>query len=536
MARRAFARDLTDSHAANDALNVLRLLEEEDFEEAHRLNKRLRVITSKEAVKQRSTGMLDLSKLTLLFDAKYDFDAFCRYLEWDREPSKKFYMPRRKQLKPLADAMQELAEGKLELLAISLPPGVGKSTLAIFYLTWMAGRNPELTCLGMSHNNSFLTGVYGECLRIIQGCNGEYLWEDVFPNVKICGTNAKDLRIDLGERKRFETLEFSSIGSGNAGKVRATNLLYCDDLVSGIEESMSKERMDKLWQLYTDDARQRKQGDPKELHIATRWSIHDVIGRLERIYEGNPRARFIVEPAMDENDESRFDYAYGLGFTTKAYREQRSMMDDVSWRALYMNEPIEREGQLYREDELRRYFELPAEDPDAVLAVCDTKDRGTDYCVMPIAYQYGHDFYIEEILCDNGAPEVVEARLSSLLVKHKVKMSRFESNSAGGKIAEKVQDMVKNQGGITRITTKYTTANKETKIIVNSPFVKERFLFKDDSVIPKNGEYSKALGFLFGYTMLSRNAHDDVPDAMAMLAEYVQSLEANCVTVINRPF
>lgn len=212
-----------------------------------------------------------------------------------------------------------------------------------------------------SHSNSFVRGVYDECLRIMDK-NGDYLWQDVFPDVKVSNTNAKDCRIDLDKRQRFETLEFTSIGTGNAGLYRAATLLYCDDLVSGIEVALSKERLDKLWETYTTDLRQRKIGDHcKELHIATRWSVHDVIGRLEREYIDSDRAKFIVIPALDENDESNFDYAYGVGFSTNFYREQRNIMDDVSWRALYMNEPIEREGLVYSEDELRRYFELPKE-------------------------------------------------------------------------------------------------------------------------------------------------------------------------------
>lgn len=201
-----------------------------------------------------------------------------------------------------------------------------------------------------------------------------------------------------------------------------------------------------------------------------------------------------------------------------------------------MNQPIEREGLLYSKDELRRYFELPDREPDAILSVCDTKDKGTDYCVMPIAYQYGNDFYIEDCVCDNSNPEVVEARLVSKLLQHKVQMSRFESNSAGGRVAEKVQKEVKEKGGITKITTKYTTANKETKIIVNSPYVKDRFLFKDDSVIEHDKEYNKMLNMLCSYTMSGKNKHDDVPDGMSMMSEFIQSMEAGKVEVFRRPF
>lgn len=186
-----------------------------------------------------------------------------------------------------------------------------------------------------------------------------------------------------------------------------------------------------------------------------------------------------------------------------------------------MNEPIEREGLLYHEDELRRYFELPSQEPDAILAVCDTKDRGSDYCVMPIAYQYGQDFYIEDFVCDNGNPDVVDERLVDKLLSHKVQMARFESNSAGGRVAQIVQEKVKAAGGITKITTKFSTANKETRIIVTADYAKEHFLFKDKSVYDKDREYRSAMQWLCGYTMSGKNKHDDVPDAISMLVNFV---------------
>lgn len=479
--------------------------------------------------------LFGLHKKVLLLAAPYDFDSYLLYVEWNRDPDKKFYPPRRKVLKQVVDALQELADDKLDLLAVSLPPGSGKTTLAIFYLTWLAGRIPNEPMLTGSHSNAFIRGVYDECLRILDK-DGDYLWHDIFPTLSVSNTNAKDCRIDIDKRQRFETLEFTSIGTGNAGLYRAATLLYCDDLVSGIEVALSKERLDKLWETYTTDLRQRKIGDYcKELHIATRWSVHDVIGRLEREYIDSDRAKFIVVPALDENDESNFDYAYGVGFSTRFYHEQRNIMDEISWKALYMNQPVERDGILYQEDELRRYFDLPDGEPDSIIAVCDTKDRGADFCCMPIAYQYGQNFFIEDILCDNSKPEIVDARLVEILLKYKVQMARFESNSAGGRVAQTVQEQVKKKGGITHITTKFTTTNKDTKIIVNSPFCKEHFLFKDESVYP-NRDYKKALDMLCSYTMMGKNKHDDVPDAISQLAEFVQSLQTGKVEVFKRPW
>ena len=480
--------------------------------------------------------MFALHREVVFAGARDSFHLCLLAVEWNRDPEKKFYVPRMGVLREVVEALQDLEDRKLDLAAISLPPGAGKTTLAIFYLCWIAGRHPEEPTLTGSHSNSFVRGVYDECLRICDP-NGEYLWHEVFPETQVVNTNAKDCRIDFGKRKRFETLEFTSIGTGNAGLYRAMHLLYCDDLVSGIEVALNKERLDKLWETYTTDLRQRKIGDHcGELHIATRWSVHDVIDRLEAMYGDSPRAKFIVIPAMDENDESNFDYAYGVGFNTQFYRQQRDIMDDASWRALYMNQPIERDGLLYQEDELRRYFELPDSPPDAIIGVCDTKDKGTDYAVLPVAYVYGQDYYIYDCICDNGLPEIVDARLAEILVRHKVNQARFESNSAGGRVAEKVQGMVKEKGGITHITTKYTTANKETKIIVNSAWIKEHCLFRDDTTYKRNSEYGKFVGMLCSYTMAGKNKNDDVPDAMAMLAEYVQSLGANKVTVFQRPF
>lgn len=478
----------------------------------------------------------ELHKSVLLSNAKDDFDSYLLYVEWNRAPEKQFYAPRRSVLKVVVDALQDLHDDKLDLLAISLPPGVGKSTLAIFYLTWLAGKYPSESCLTGSHSNSWVRGAYDECLRIMDR-NGEYLWHDVFKELEVSSTNAKDCRIDIGTRKRFETLEFTSIGTGNAGLYRAMRLLYCDDLVSGSEVALSKDRLDKLWGIYTTDLRQRKLGAKcKELHIATRWSVWDVLGRLELEYGESDRARFITIPAMNENDESNFDYPYGVGYSTKTLREQREVMDDTDWKALFMNQPIEREGLLYSADELRRYFELPDGDPDAIIAVCDTKDKGSDYFVMPVAYQYGPDFYIDGVICDNGNPDIVEPRLVDILLNRQVQLARFESNQAGGRIASSVQDKVKEQGGRTKITTKYTTANKETKIIVNSPWIKEHCLFKDESVYKNDREYRRFMQFLCNYTMAGKNKHDDVPDAMAQLAEYIQNFALNKVEIVKRPF
>ena len=537
---RAANKNPTDPSVYHDGLTLIQEHVKNGEDGWIRANKRFRMlITSQMPV------IMDIKELermnnnyrwSLFIGARENFDDYALYIEQNRDPRKRFYLPRRKQLYPIVCALQDLADDKLDLLGISMPPGTGKTTLAIFYLTWLAGKRPDQPKLTGSHSNAFVRGVYDECLRLVDK-NGEYLWNDVFPEVGVSNTNAKDCRIDFGTRKRFETLEFTSIGTGNAGLYRASDLLYCDDLVSGIEVALSKDRLDKLWETYTTDLRQRKIGDKcKELHISTRWSVHDVLGRLERQYETSDRAKFIVTSALNEQDESNFDYLYGVGFSTEFYHEQRDIMDDASWRALYMNQPIEREGILYHPDELRRYFKLPDKEPDGVVAICDTKDKGKDYEFLPVGYLYGDDIYIEDCICDNGKPEIVEERVANKLVEHHVQMARFESNSAGGHIASDVDKRVKELGGKTHITTKFTSENKETKIITNSPEVKRRCLFRDETSYKLNSDYGRMMNMLTTYTMAGKNPHDDVPDGMAMLIQFCEGLNAGKTEVFQRPW
>ena len=463
------------------------------------------------------------------------FDDFIIAMEWDRDPDLRFYLPRRKQLLPVVREMQKLIDDELDVLCLSMPPGVGKSGLAQFFMDLLAGREPLKGMLIASHNTSFLRGMYEETARELAPY-GEYNWGEIFPERKVVKTNALDLKIDVDKAQRFSTFQFRSIQGGNAGLARAVQLLYMDDIIEGIEEAMSEERLEAKWTKVNTDLLQRTQGNMcKILCIATRWSLRDPIGRLEMKYGDDPRAKFINIPALNKNDESNFDYGGHIGFSTAYYHSLRDLMDEASFRALYMGEPVERSGILYNTDELQRFWDLPSDDPDATWAVCDTKNKGDDYFCMPIAYQYGDKFYICHIVCDNKTPEIVEPRLVDNLNKYAVKMARFESNSAGGRIAENVQNKINESGGITKITTKYSTANKDTRIIVDSAFVKEHFLFLAPDKY--DAEYRLAMNMLSSYSMSGKNRHDDVPDALSMLADFVQTkVLKNIAVVMKRPF
>lgn len=474
---------------------------------------------------------------TMLWEAPELFESYLIYLERKREEPERFYLPKREQLNKhgLIQAMQDLEDDKLDLLSISMPPGTQKTTLEKFFCSWIIGKHPKDYSLFFSHSGDITEMFYKGVLDITTN-NIEYTWAEIFPKVKLQATNAKAETINFDKYKPYANIQCTSVGSKNAGKVRCNRYLYCDDLIGGIEEALNKNILDKLWRIYSTDARQRKLNEQvKEIHIATRWSVHDVIGRLQRAYEGNDKVRFIAIPDIDpETGESNFNYKYN-GMSVAFFHDQELMMDEVSYKCLYKNEPIEREGLLYHDEDFERYYELPDREPDAILGICDTKDRGTDFCFLPIFYQYGDKYYWEDCAYDNGAIEIVDELCASVIIKHNPHSVQFESNSAGGRTADAINEKIKGKCR-TRITKKFTTQNKETKIIVNSGWVKEHVLIKDKSMYTPKSPYGKAVAALMSYTVAGKNPTDDVPDGMGMFAEYVAKPKTPSAQVINSPF
>ena len=522
---RLLKSDLSDYDNLMSLLGMANEVLSEDKELSKKLANKVRFL----ALRLCSTGDIkyyNLYNQALLFLSQKhkDFDSYLLYVEKDRDPEDRYYQPRRNKIYWLVQKMQRLIDDELDILSISMPPGTGKTTLGEFFISFVMGHYPNTPNLMSSHSGFMTRMFYDAVLNIIT--SNEYCWSDVFPDVIFEGNNAKEETINLGRWQPFKTLTCRPIRGSLTGVTRCEGFLYVDDLVSGIEEALSIDRLDKLYGEYTTDLKSRKKKKAKEIHIATRWSVHDVIGRLERMYEGNPRAEFIAVPDIDpKTGKSNFDYDYDVGFDEKYFHDMEMSMDDVSYRCLYKSDPIEREGILYHPTELQRYLGgLPDREPDSILAICDTKDTGTDYNFLGVFYQYGDRYYLEDLVFKNIDPGTLDELNSDMLVKHHVQQAQFESNKEGSRTANEVERLVREKGGRCHITKKYTTQNKETKIIVNSSWVKEHVIFKDITEYEPKSDYGVMMSFLCSYTQLGKNKHDDAPDALAMFAQFVDAL------------
>ncbi len=488
----------------------------------------------------------------LLMEAQnYQVDSGLLYLEKNRIPKERFYEPRRNVFLQhnIIGSLQDLMDDKLDIFALSVPPGCGKSTLEDFFLSLVGGWFPNDFNLSSAHSSILTRSLYDGVLEIIND-PVEYTWHEVFPNVEIQGTNAKETTVNLERNGRFKTWTFRSIDGSLTGATRCNRFLTADDLVSGIEEALNKNRLDTLWTKVVNDLRSRRLEGCKEFYIATRWSVHDPIGKLQQLYAGNPRARFIAVPALDENGKSNFLFTVN-GFSEKYFNDAKESMDEISYNCLYQQQPVEREGLLLPPDKLKRFFFskedvpdgcadeyiiIPDKNADAIWAICDTKDKGTDFESLPIAYQYGDKFFFPDVVFDDTTDyDILDRKTADILIRHNPHKIRFESNNVGNRVAHNIQKMITGKCRA-EIETKPTSANKETKILVNSDYIAKHFYFLHPSQYKAKSDYGLFMANVTTYTTRAKVPHDDGIDSLAMMAEYIQNPLGGKATAMQNPF
>lgn len=530
-----------------ELFSICRDIEKEDFELAHDTNKKLREM----CLRSMNTEGADVERLykqyrnTLLFDAPHFFDSYMLYLEINRPPQERFYQPRRQIMKRVADSLQDLVDDFLDELFLSMPPRVGKTTILLMFVTWLIGRNSERSNLYSAYSDVITKAFYNGVLEIITDPD-TYLWSEIFPNTKFLknGTNSNDETIDLDRKKRYPSLTCRSLYGTLNGACDCNGILISDDLIGGIEEALNPERMIAAWSKVENNLIPRAKESAKLLWCGTRWSVIDPAGMRMDVLESdesyaNTRRRIINLPALDDKDESNFNYAYGVGYSTEFYRQRRASFernnDMASWNAQYQQQPIEREGALFTPDGFRYYNgELPEGEPDGVYMAVDPAFGGGDFVSSPVGVQYGEDIYIPDVVFDNRDKQFTQPALARLAIRNAVKRMQIEANKSTEAYKEGVQTEVNKQGERITITSKAAppTTSKMMRIFDKAPDIRERCIFLEPKY--RNKEYNMFMQNVFSYKITGRNKNDDAPDSLAMLLDMITH-PTNKVTAFKRP-
>lgn len=528
-----------DSGAYSDLFSLCREWETEDFSAAHKLNKELLSLAADQVQHGGGVKFYEQWRRSLLFEAPHDFDSFMTYIELDRKPEKRFYAPRKHYLRPMVQGFQDVLDGKLRLLTISMPKRAGKSQTGINFVNMLSGKFPDRSTLMEGTGDDLVKSFYNGCLEYLTVPN-EYLFYDVFPDARLVQTNADTKTANLKSKSRFPTIMCRSIDARQVGLSEATNVLYLDDCVEGREEAKNRQRLDDKWEVISGDIMGRAIEGTPMVFTGTRYSLYDPIGRVQEHAQREGWAwRAIEIPALDlVTDESNYEYEREgkKVFTTAYFREQRELLSAEQFESEFQQQPFEAKGLLFNKDELNYFFELPKDrDPDTIIAVGDTAESGSDSTSMPVAKIYGSDVYIVDVVFDDSPAEVTKPECAKCLIENKVASAVFESNNAGQYYARDVDQIIRERGYSVGIRTKRTISNKQTRIEFASDNIKKNFYFKHPSTYKRGSQYWNFMKEVTTYTRSGKVPHDDAPDSLSLLENEIRMLSGGKVEVFKRP-
>lgn len=528
-----------DSGAYSDLFSLCREWETEDFSAAHKVNKELLALSAEQVVRGGGTKFYEQWRRCLLFEAPHDFDSFMTYIELDRKPEKRFYAPRKHYLRPMVQGFQDVLDGKLRLLTISMPKRAGKSQTGINFVNMLSGKFPDRSTLMEGTGDDLVKSFYNGCLEYLTVPN-EYLFYDVFPDARLVQTNADTKTVNLKSKSRFPTIMCRSIDARQVGLSEATNVLYLDDCVEGREEAKNRQRLDDKWEVISGDIMGRAIEGTPMVFTGTRYSLYDPIGRVQEHAQREGWAwRAIEIPALDlVTDESNYEYEREgkKVFTTAYFREQRELLSAEQFESEFQQQPFEAKGLLFNKDELNYFFELPKDrDPDTIIAVGDTAESGSDSTSMPVAKIYGNAVYIVDVVFDDSPAEVTKPECAKCLIENKVASAVFESNNAGQYYARDVDQIIRERGYSVGIRTKRTISNKQTRIEFASDNIKKNFYFKHPSTYKRGSQYWNFMKEVTTYTRSGKVPHDDAPDSLSLLENEIRMLSGGKVEVFKRP-
>lgn len=479
----------------------------------------------------------DLYWRTLLFEAPFLFESFLIYMEKNRRPEKRFYLPRRKTLKVVVDDLQDLEDRVIDFLGISLPPRVGKSTICIFFIDWIIGKRPESHNAMSGHSGILADRFYSDAMKF--ALNPEYTFCEIFPTVKLASKSSEKNELYFSELESYATLTCRGIDGTWTGAVDVSRdgYLYVDDLVRDRTESLSPKRLDNRHQDYLNVLVDRKNDGSRELMVGTRWNVMDPLGKIESQNKNNPRYRFRKIPALNKDGESNFEYEYGLGFSTEYYVNIRGRLDKNEWMAKYIQDPFIREGLLFPIDILRHYNGTLPEGDHRIVSACDVAWGGGDSLSMPIGHEYENgDVYIPDWVFNKGKKEVTLPIVAGKIMGNEIRQMNFEANNGGDMYRKYIDEKLQEWGYRCSCTDSKAPGNMEklSKIIAYSGDIIRNFVFLDEELWTE--EYRAAMEELTMFVQFGSNEHDDAPDGVTQLARFIDSGGLAKATAMQRPF
>lgn len=483
-------------------------------------------------------------------EAPYLVDSFFYYIELDeKDPYKRFYFPRRKVLKPVVDAYQEVYDGKLDFLSVSQPKRTGKTTGGLRLAQMMGGRDPDGSVFAVGKGEGLVKRFYGGLLQSFEIDLIYQRFIKIFPEAVKIGErdykSAENLSIDLKSKNTFPTYTCRPIDGAIVGCTEANILVYIDDCVKNHEEARNRDRLEFLCEKVTDDVLGRRLEGTPIIIQGTKYSLHDPITALqEKAVELGWNWKEVAIPALDPvTDKSNWEISRkdkkGIRkiFTTDYYRKERMLVSEETWASEFQQEPFEAKGRMFPEKELNYFEELPVDrEPDAIMAACDSADKGEDSCAMPVGYVYGQEVFIVDVVFDNSGTQFTKPECANMLIKHNVKTVTFESNSAGEFFGRDVMDIVKDQGGRCSARFKFNCANKITRMENARDNIIRDYYFRDFKKMDRSSQYYKFMHELTTMTRSGKVKHDDAPDSLSLFENEMRTGTVAKAEATTNPF
>ena len=500
----------------------------------------------------------------LKYESFYVFESFIYYMERNRNWSKRFYQPRRKTLKCVVDDLQSLEDRSENRMfyGLSMPSRVGKSTVCIFFLAWVAYKRPNSHSAMGGHSGILAKGFYKELMNLI--VTPEYTFKELFdfwhpeyadkpfPTDK----SADEFTITLGNPDRFATITCRGIDGTWTGAVdvSADGYLYVDDLVRDREHSLSPQRMENTFQEYLNKMVDRKNDGARELMVGTLWNVLDPLQRISVQYENDERYYFRRIPALDKNDESNFDYEIN-GFSTEYYRNMRDRLANAEWMAKYQQSPYVREGLLFPQDEMKMSDGIIDDGTWIVTALCDPAFGGADSLSMPVKLKHketGKQTIIDWVF-KKGTQNITIPLVADAIIRNVITELRIEKNSGGGLYADNLKKELERRKCYHCKIITFNASNRMDKmerIKAYSDYVKDNYWFLiENQYLPtleedeacgikrfrRNEMYNNAMNELHMITSEGKNPHDDSADSITNMAMNDEK-NSNVAEATQNPF